>query len=735
MAKNSIGTAYVQIIPSSEGIQGELEKVLAPEAEEAGEKAGQVAGEKLSSGISSVLSGTGKIAATIGTVVASAVSAAAVGIGAMTKAAVEGYGEFEQLQGGVQKLYGEGADQIMDYANKAYETAGMSANKYLETATSFSASLINSLGGDTRKAADQTDVAMRAISDNVNTFGSDIESVTNAFQGFSKQNYTMLDNLKLGYGGTKAEMERLIEDANEWGAANGAASDLSIDSFSDVVTAIEQIQHKQGIAGTTAKEAAATIEGSLGMLSASWENLLTGIANPDADLGGLIDNLVSSAESVLTNLMPVIGRSLEGIGTLIENVAPIIGEKLPELAEQILPNLLSAATSLITELVVNLPDLIAAVLPAAVESLQQIWDALLELGTELTTKIQEFFGEVDWGEAFSQGAEALKSGASTLIGWMVEGFDTVAPDLLNKAAELVDQFSANMQENLPKLAEGGGELVMQYVNGISAGLPNMITAAGNLINSLLNALLTNAPQLLQSGMNLTLQVIQGISQQLPAIAQSAVEVIGQLLKTFLEHLPELLEIGISLIGQLAAGLIKALPDLLAAAVTLMAGLTKEILSVDWIGLGVDIINGIIKGLKSMADSVVSALLEIMKAGLDAVKKFFGIASPSKLMETEVGEMIPLGIAKGIEETSYVVKDAIKSLTADAVTSVNVNALPAPSVASTDIVSTKASTDKLDAIIGLMAEYYPEFLDKIGTGSTNANIDTDAIDKALGLVVD
>ena len=227
----------------------------------------------------------GKGLAFAGKAAVAAVGATSAAVGALTKQSVQAYANFEQLSGGVKKLYGDASDELMKYADDAYKTSGMSANQYMEQATQFSAALINSLEGDTSAAAKQTDVAMRAISDNFNTFGGDIQNVQNAFTGFAKGQFNMLDNLKLGYGGTKTEMERLIADANAYAEANGQAANLSIESFSDIVTAIELVQEKQGIAGTTAKEAATTIEGSLSMTKAAWENLVTSLANPDADVG------------------------------------------------------------------------------------------------------------------------------------------------------------------------------------------------------------------------------------------------------------------------------------------------------------------------------------------------------------------------------------------------------------------------------------------------------------------
>ena len=315
---------------------------------------------KKSGGIGSALGKIGKVAGV-------AIGATATAVGGIVKQSVDAYGEFQQLEGGVQKLYGnmgksleeyakdagkstaevreewqaleESQNLVMKNARDAYKTSGMSMNQYLDTATSFSASLIGSLEGDTKKAAEITDVAMRAMSDNFNTFGGDFEGISNAFKGFSKQNYTMLDNLKLGYGGTKDEMQRLIDDANLYAESIGKASDLSIDSFADIVQAIELVQEKQNIAETTAREAGSTLQGSLGMAKAAWENLKIGMADGSADIGELMNSLMDSFGTVLENAMPIIERALSSVGTLIEKLAPIIAEKLPGLVEDLLPKL------------------------------------------------------------------------------------------------------------------------------------------------------------------------------------------------------------------------------------------------------------------------------------------------------------------------------------------------------------------------------------------------------------
>ena len=363
---------------------------------------------------------------------AAAIGAATVAVGALTKKSVAAYAEYEQLAGGVKKLYGDASDELMKYANEAYKTSGMSANAYMEQATSFSAALINSLGGDQSKAAKQTDVAMRAISDNFNTFGGDITNVQNAFQGFAKGNFMMLDNLRLGYGGTRSEMQRLIDDANAYAEANGKAADLSIDSFSDIVTAIEYVQEKQGIAGTTAKEAATTIEGSLNMTKAAWDNLIAGLANPDADMGQLIDNLIvaivgdKEGEGLLNQLIPAVERAVKGIGQFLQAAIPALASKLPSLIRTFLPVLIQSATTLVTSLIQALPAIISAlvdILPDLVktaaasiadaivtvtpELLSAIWDVL----TTITTAISN----VDWGGLGRAAFKKLGSGIKSAI--------------------------------------------------------------------------------------------------------------------------------------------------------------------------------------------------------------------------------------------------------------------------------------------------------------------------------
>lgn len=429
-------------------------------------------------------SGVGKVVGTAAKAGAAAIGAGSAAVGVLTKQAVDGYSNYEQLSGGVKKLFGDAYESVMQNASEAYKTSGMNANQYMEQATSFSAALIKSLGGDTEKAAQQADVAMRAMSDNVNTFGTDMGSVQNAFQGFAKGNYTMLDNLKLGYGGTKEEMQKLIDHANELGAANGEAADLSIESFSDIVTAIQRIQEEQNIAGTTSKEAATTIEGSFNMTKSAWDNLVAGFANPDADLGQLMDNLIvaivgdKEGEGLLNQLIPAIQRAMEGIGQFVEKAGPIISQYLPGLMSTILPPLITAATTLMSGLVAGLPTILQVLIEQLPTVAQSIFDAFqqslplfIELGKNILNSI--YSGLV---EAFPQLQEPIDN--------VVNIFKT-AFDLISNAVKFV---SDNIETFAPIVAAVVGAIAGLGIVGIITGIVTAITSVASAIGGVISAL-------------------------------------------------------------------------------------------------------------------------------------------------------------------------------------------------------------------------------------------------------
>lgn len=420
--------------------------------------------------IASAFGKIGSAALAVGTTIAAGVAAGAAAIGKLAKASLDGYADYEQLVGGVETLFGAGGKSIEEYAetvgqtvaevsteyealmqaqedvlknaSEAYKSAGLSTNEYMETVTSFSASLISSLDGDTAKAAAVADRAIRDMSDNANKMGTDISMIQNAYQGFAKQNYTMLDNLKLGYGGTKEEMARLIEHANELKEANGEMADLSIDSYADVVEAIGLVQDEMGITGTTALEASKTISGSVSAMKASWKNLVTGIANENANLSGLIDSFVESALTAIDNIVPRLQEIFSGIGEVVGELAPIIGEQIPILLESLLPGLIEGGVALLNSLVEVLPDLLDSVLPSLVDGFILITTTLLT--TALPQIIQVLIDQLPFileqiGTALVTLFPVLLETVKSLFGQI---FDYISLELLGTNLSFEETFAA-----------------------------------------------------------------------------------------------------------------------------------------------------------------------------------------------------------------------------------------------------------------------------------------------------
>ena len=344
--------------------------------------------------------------------------AAAAAVAAVGKSALNAYADYEQLVGGVETLFGNASDKVLQNANRAFQTAGLSANEYMETVTSFSASLLQSVGKDTKKAAEYADQALVDMSDNANKMGSNMQDIQNAYQGFAKQNYTMLDNLKLGYGGTKEEMERLIADANKVKQANGEMADLSIDSFADITEAIHIVQTEMGITGTTAKEASTTIQGSVGMMKASWKNLLVGVADDTQDFGGLMDNFVDSVGIAAKNILPRVETILGGIGSLVEGLAPVVAQAVPQLVMTILPSMASAAASLLQAFAGSLVELAPALLQSGLSGIQTILVSGLNVPQGLADNIMH---------VFDNAAKAIE----TVLGAVNDAIGTIGSALSN----------------------------------------------------------------------------------------------------------------------------------------------------------------------------------------------------------------------------------------------------------------------------------------------------------------
>lgn len=580
--------------------------------------------------LSSLGSGIAKTALTVARGTGAAVVAGAAAVGAVAKSAISGYADYEQLTGGVETLFGDMSDTVIDNAGKAFETAGMNANDYMETVTSFAASLNQSLiktEGTTARAADVADLAITDMSDNANKMGTDMASLQGAYQNFAKQNYSMLDNLKLGYSGSKSEMERLVEDANTLKRANGEMATLSIDNFSDVVEAIHTVQTNMGITGTTAKEASTTISGSIGMTKTAWDNLVTGFANDNADIGLLVSNVVDSASTALNNLIPVAKTALTGIGKAIVEVAPVIAENLPVLITTVLPDLIAAGVSLVGSLVASIPTIIMGLIEAVPTVVSSIITAFQNLSGSFT----------DLGASF---VTSMSSGSTGNVA-----------DMITSAGDVVNGYLDTALTALPDMVDAGVDFVGNMATGIVNNLPAILTAIAGVIGKLLSTILTHLPDFLTRGMQLAMRIANGIIQNIPKVVSAITQALQKLISTIVSKFPEFLTKGKELVGKIGSGITGAVMTAVNAITTIVNNIKSKITSFDWISAGSSIISGIASGISGAVGTVISAAKSVGSSILGAITGFFEIFSPSHVMRDKVGKMLSKGIAVGFEEES------------------------------------------------------------------------------------
>ena len=417
-------------------------------------------------------SGVGSALGSVTTAIGAAVAAAAAGVVKLTQSAVKSYADYEQLVGGVETLFKQSAGIIEDYAMQSYKTAGISANEYMSTVTSFSASLIQSLGGNTEQAAQMANMAIIDMSDNANKMGSSMESIQNAYQGFAKQNYTMLDNLKLGYGGTQQEMYRLLQDAAKIDEQFARTADFSMDSknhlvadFADIVQAIHIVQNEMGITGTTAQEAEHTISGSWNMVKASFQDLLTSLAGGGKSLSDAIDSLVGSAEAFITNIVPVVEEALYGIGDLVMQLAPIIAERLPELLGTLVPKFTEAAVFIVNSLIQTLPSLIATLGQAINGIIPSLTSAVISALLVLLTSV----------------LPTIAQSAVQLVMSLARGLLDNADMIISATLDLVFGIIDTIILNFPEFLEIGFKIVLKIVEGILMAIPRFLESIGKLI--------------------------------------------------------------------------------------------------------------------------------------------------------------------------------------------------------------------------------------------------------------
>ena len=579
--------------------------------------------------MSSVMKGIGSSAIKVGKGLAVAGAAAATAVTALVSKSVGAFSDYEQLTGGVETLFGAGGRSVEEYAqsvgksvsdvqgkydslmsaqnvvlenaNKAYMTAGMSANEYMDTVTGFSASLISSLGGDTNKAADYANSALVDMSDNANKMGTDMESIKNAYKGFAKQNYTMLDNLKLGYGGTQEEMKRLLSDAEK---LTGQRYDIS--SFADITQAIHAIQTQMDITGTTAKEASTTISGSWGSLKAAFENTLVSLTTGGEMFDQSLDALVDSAKTFGQNVIPAITGALSGVGYLIDGLAPTIGEVIPPLINDLAPTLANSAASLISSLVNGL-----------VQNASQFSNCLSNIVVVAVTGL-------------SAVVPKLLIATSQIVGNLMQGLSDSMPQIISGAVTLIEGLVDGLVDNVPLLAMGAVQLVTSLANGLIENLPRIIDAGVNLITGIISASYSMMPQIIQGGMQLVVNLAVGLVRAIPQLIAALPRITGAIVKGFKSV--NWFDLGLQLIKSIWGG-IKSIESEMWNGV-------KEKTSELWGGVK-NVVSEKLNNIKSTYDAHGRGLKGATFAAIEGVKEYYrtGYDAINQLTGGKLGEII------------------------------------------------------------------------------------------------
>ena len=619
-----LGQAYIQIMPSAEGISGKITEALGGEAESAGSTVGK------------------KIAASIKTAIVAA------GIGKVIKSAVSEGAALEQSIGGIETLFGAGGQSLQEYAksvgktaeearaeysslikaqntmfeyaDEAYKNAGLSANSYMETATGFAAALVSSTGGDTKAAAEAANTAIMDMSDNANKMGSSMESIQNAYQGFAKQNYTMLDNLKLGYGGTKQEMERLLADAQEI-----TGIEYNLDNLNDVYAAIHVIQDELGITGTTAREAASTFQGSYASMKAAAQNLLGNMA-----LGKDIEpSLTALGDTVkvflVDNLLPMIGKIFQALPKVVASAINGLPGLIIKVMEQVGPlaqNILSLLPSILQNLMNGLPGILSTLTTTILPQLfQAVLSVLQQLGQMLATQIPIFFQEIlplllSLSELLLENSGQLVEAGIEMILAIVNGLMEALPTLIEYVPQIITNICNIINENMPKIIAAAIAIIIALGEGLINALPTLLANMGNILQAIISAVSAI------NWINVGSTILKGIANGIKALAKSPIEIIK--------------DIGKNIIDTFKNGF-------------------------SWSDLGSAVIDGLKNGISKGAKAVANAIKNVAKNALDGVLSFLGIHSPSRVFRDEVGKMIDLGWAEGVTDNLNPVKAAMDEI--------------------------------------------------------------------------
>lgn len=657
-----LGKAYVQIVPSMQGLASELRRAFGDSMPD-GHKFGSSLGGKVVSGFGSTIKKGFALAAKAGI---ATISAASAGIGAIVKSSVSAYADYEQSIGGVETLFKDNADTIVKYASEAYKTAGISASDYMQNVTSFSASILQGLGGDTAQAAKIANEAMVDMSDNANKMGTDISSIQNAYQGFAKQNYTMLDNLKLGYGGTQSEMARLINDSGVLGdSIKVNEKTVNSVSFDKMIEAIHKVQTDLDITGTTSKEAATTVSGSLGSVKAAWANLMAGMGDKNADLKNLIKEMVSTVKTFAKNILPVIKQALSGVTTLISELAPDIAAELPQLVSDLLPQLIEAGTQIFQALVKGISDNIGTITQAAITAITTIATALI------------------------QNRGPLIQSLATIITNIAQALPTILPGLINAIVEQIPTVIQAVIDCMPAIIDGTIQIVTAIAEALVDNIDLIIDGAVQIIDALAMSL--------------------SDSDTAAKLAQSALEIIGTLTMELLKNLPDILADGILIAVELIKGIAQGMVDYFAPVSDALSDMLIDL--TDWFSRkwndfkewGSDMIQAFIDGIKEKWQSLKDTVCDVASS----VKDFLGFSEPDKgplsnfhTFAPDMMDLFAKGIADNEDTITMQFNRSLQPLMDTDIIPPSFSALPEKG-------ANNGGNDTMNKIIALLETYFPQ----------------------------
>lgn len=600
----SLGQAYVQIIPTTKGIKGNIEKELSPGVSSAGEGLGSTLGSKMFSSFKKIM--------------------VAVGIGKVVKDSLFAGAELEQSIGGIETLFGKSANTMKKHASEAFRTVGVSANDYMQNVTSFSASLLQSVSGDTDKAAKIANMAMIDMGDNANKMGTNMQDIQNAYQGFAKQNYTMLDNLKLGYGGTKTEMERLLADAQK---LTGVKYDIN--SLSDVYEAIHAIQGELKITGTTALEANETLSGSFNAMKASWSNLIANIAIGNGTIKQDVTNLAQTLSTfIFGNLVPMLFNIVSAVPTL---VTEFIKTAIPEMINggmQLIENIKTGVNTTFPQLLIDFQTNLQSMLNKITENLPMFLERAFQIVQNIASGIMQNI-----------------------------------PLVIQTMANVVTSLVTFLFENLPLFLEKGVQFIFNMIDGITQTAPQIMNTMGTVLSNLISKIVNNLPNFLAKGMEIIGKLISGILNRLPQIISTMATVISNLLNKIASNMPQFLSKGFEIIGKLIVGILRNVPNLIGK----IPGIIRSMVSAfgkiipSMLNIGKNIVRGIWQGISQMTNWITNKIKGFVNGIVGGIKGFFGIKSPSRVMASQVGKFLPSGLAMGIEDNLSPVSDAMDEM--------------------------------------------------------------------------